>query len=54
MKIFYLVLILTTLSACNNSEDWVCRSGVNANGDAIQYSENIKTGETGAYEKCKD
>ena len=53
MKTLYIVLTLTILSACSNNKDWVCKSGVNNNGEEVQYSENSKTGEIAAYYKCK-
>lgn len=54
MKVLYVILMSTILSACIKSETWICKSGVNANGDAIQYSENAETGEIGAYSKCQN
>lgn len=52
MKSVFLILLLL-VTACDNSNEWVCKSGSNAKGEPIQYSENINTGEIGSYSKCK-
>lgn len=52
-KFMFGFLLLIPLIGCSNSENWICKSGVNANGDAVQYSENTETGEMGAYSKCQ-
>lgn len=52
MNIFKFLFILG-LAGCSNQENWVCHSGINANGDAIQYSTNIETGKIGAYSNCQ-
>lgn len=41
------------LFGCSKSDDWACREGKNANGDVVQYSENVKTGEMAGYDKCQ-
>ncbi|AZC07685.1 hypothetical protein DKE48_006185 [Acinetobacter nosocomialis] len=53
MKIMPIVFFVLFVG-CSKSETWICKSGVNANGDAIQYSENAETGEIGAYSKCQN
>lgn len=53
-KLIFSFLLLIPLVGCGNSGEWICKSGVNANGDAVQYSENTKTGELGAYSKCQN
>ena len=45
--------ICLVLFGCSKSDDWVCREGKNANGDVVQYSENVKTGEMAGYDKCQ-
>ena len=52
-RILSIIISYLTIAACGNSEKWVCKSGINANGKAVQYSENTDTGEIGAYSKCQ-
>lgn len=48
-----ILLVSACYSSRPSSDDWICKKGKNSNGDAIQYAENIKTGEIGAYNKCQ-
>ena len=41
------------ISGCSSKNDWICQEGKNSNGDAVQYSENVKTGEMAGYDKCQ-
>ncbi|MBI2778189.1 MAG: hypothetical protein HYX62_00130 [Gammaproteobacteria bacterium] len=54
-NINFIVLVTPfLLTACGGPDEWVCKSSTNANGDAVQYAENINTGEIGAYSNCKE
>lgn len=54
VKLIFSFLLFISLMGCGDSDEWICKSGTNANGDAVQYSENIKTGEMGVYSKCQN
>ena len=52
LLIFSVLVILTGLVGCGGSEDWVCKTDKNRNGDRVQFSVNTKTGEIGAASKA--
>lgn len=52
-----LPLLLTGFAlfvGCGSSDDWVCKTDKNRNGDSVQFSLNKKTGEIGAASKACD
>lgn len=53
-KIIVCFILIVFLTACENDSKWVCKSVVNNQGQTSMHSENIETGEIGAYSKCKE